>query len=65
MPNIIGEQIPKYVSTQINKRQEAHGSGQDGKERTPEQISYLNSKTAWVKLASGVSLDDKRIQDEN
>ena len=64
MPNIIGEQIPKYVSTQINKRQEAHGSGQDGKERTPEQISYLNSKTAWVKLASGVSLNSKRAGDE-
>ena len=64
MPNIIGEQIPKYVSTQINKRQETHGSGQDGKERTAEQISYLNSKTAWVKLASGVSLEDARIVEE-
>ena len=64
MPNIIGEQIPKYVSTQINKRQEIHGSGQDGKERTAEQIAYLNSKTAWVKLASGVSLEDARIVEE-
>ena len=64
MPNIIGEQIPEYVAKQINKRQKVHGSGTDGTSRTPEQISYLNSKTAWVKLASGVSLDDKRIQDE-
>ena len=54
MPNIIGEQIHDYVAKQINKRQKAHGSGQDGTVRTPEQISYLNSKTAWVKLASGV-----------
>ena len=65
MPNIIGEKIHDYVAKQINKRQEAHGSGQDGNPRTPEYISYLNSKTAWVKLASGVSLDDKRVTKEN
>ena len=64
MPNIIGEQIHDYVAKQINKRQKAHGSGQDGTVRTPEQISYLNSKTAWVKLASGVSLDDARVTEE-
>ena len=64
MPNIIGEPIHDYVAKQINKRQKAHGSGQDGTPRTAEQIVYLNSKTAWVKLASGVSLDNKRIQDE-
>lgn len=64
MPNIIGEPIHDYVAKQINKRQKAHGSGQDGTVRTPEQIAYLNSKTAWVKLASGVSLDDARVTEE-
>ena len=64
MPNIIGEPIHDYVAKQINHRQRIHGSGQDGTERTAEQISYLNSKTAWVKLASGVSLNDSRVTEE-
>lgn len=64
MANIIGEPFKKYVANQINIRQKAHGSGTDGTSRTPEQITYLNSKTAWVKLASGIKVDDKRIQQE-
>jgi len=63
MPNIIGEQIPEFVAKQINKRQNAHGSGVTT-DRTPEEIMYLNSKTAWVKLASGISISDKRASDE-
>ena len=50
---IIGNEIPPYVQTQITKRQEFHGSGV-AKNRTPEQIHYLNSNTSWIKLASGV-----------
>ncbi len=64
MPNIIGEPIPDYVAKQINHRQRIHGSGQDGTVRTAEQIAYLNSKTVWVKLASGVSLNDARVTEE-
>jgi hypothetical protein len=64
MPNIIGESLRPYVQSQIKVRQDAHGSGVNGN-RTPEQLSYLNSKTAWVKLASGISASDKRVQTEN
>ena len=61
MPKIIGEQIRKYVKDQIEVRQAAHGSGTDGTSRTLNQITYLNSKTAWVKLASGVSISEERL----
>ena len=54
MPNIIGEPFLDYVNNQINDRQTAHGS----KSRTSDQLAYLNSKTAWVKLASSVKIDD-------
>ena len=55
MPNIIGEPFPDYVNGQINIRQAAHGSGINTF-RTPDQLAYLNSKTAWVKLASSVKI---------
>jgi hypothetical protein len=64
MPNIIGEAIPEYVEKQIAIRQQAHGSGVSGN-RTPDQLTYLNSKTAWVKLASGVSVESTRMANEN
>ena len=62
MANIIGEPLNRYVINQINQRQKAHGSGVDSyNPRTPEYFSYLNSKTAWVKLASGVNIKSDRI----
>jgi len=64
MPNIIGEPFKPYVASQINIRQKAHGSGTTQNPRTPEYISYLNSKTAWVKLASGISIDTDRTAKE-
>jgi hypothetical protein len=64
MPNIIGEPLRPYVQSQIKTRQDAHGSGVKGN-RTPEQLSYLNSKTAWIKLASGISASGKRTKSEN
>jgi len=64
MPKIIGEQIRKYVKDQIEVRQAAHGSGTDGTPRTLNQITYLNSKTAWVKLASGVRVNPERAKTE-
>ena len=57
MGNVIGEPFKDYVSRQIKKRQEIHGK----KTRTPEEITYLNSTLAWVKLASSVSLTQKRL----
>ena len=62
MPNIIGEPFKPYVSKQINQRQKAHGSGVT-QNRTPEQLTYLNSKTAWVKLASGIKIGSKFPQE--
>ena len=57
MGNIIGESLDDYVGEQIKKRQEIYGSST----RTVEEISYLNSRTAWVKFASGTSMDEKRL----
>jgi hypothetical protein len=61
MPKIIGEKLRDYVVDQIKARQEAHGSGTDGNTRTLNQLTYLNSKTAWVKLASGIKITPERL----
>jgi hypothetical protein len=67
MPNIIGENISAYVQNQINIRQRVHGSGVATdlslETRTPEQLTYLNSRTAWVKLASGIRIGGKYVSD--
>ena len=64
MGKILGEPFKKYVIDQIEQRQLAHGSGTDGNARTLDQITYLNSKTSWVKLASGTRITNERIQEE-
>jgi hypothetical protein len=58
--SIVGEELSGYVQDQITTRQIAHGSGWNG-QRTPEQITYLNSRTAWVKLASGTYLTPEKL----
>lgn len=63
MANVIGEPLLKFVQDQIETRQKAQGSGV-ASYRTPEQISYLNSKTAWIKMASAVEVSSKRIEAE-
>ena len=50
MGDVVGEEFDSFVAKQINVRQKTHGSGFASK-RTPEELSVLNSKTAWVKLA--------------
>jgi hypothetical protein len=56
MANLIGEGFNDYVRKQINHRQTVYGSGvSEG--RTEKDITYLNSRTAWIKVASSVSLD--------
>ena len=57
MGNIVGEPFKDYVEKQIQKRQEIHGKT----EREPQDIVYLNSTLAWVKLASSVSLTEERL----
>jgi hypothetical protein len=61
MPNIIGEEFSSYVCTQINTRQTAHGAGAGGGTRTASELIYLNSKSAWVKFASGIFVEGFRI----
>lgn len=58
MGNLLGEPFYPYVSSQIRARQQIHGKVQ----RTPEEISYLNSSNGWVKLASGVEVDEQRLK---
>ncbi len=49
---IIGESFKEYVNDQIKVRQKTYGS----KNRTPEQLTYLNGRTAWVRLISSVDI---------
>jgi hypothetical protein len=55
MSNIIGEPFNKYVADQVLARQKLHGSAQ----RDNSILSYLNSKTAYIKLTSGVMVQDR------
>lgn len=52
--NVIGEPFNKYVANQVLARQKVHGSAQ----RNNEVLSYLNSKTAFIRLTSGVFVED-------
>lgn len=54
--NLIGEPFKSYVNEQIKARQEVHGKT----ERNLKEISYLNSRNAWIKMASGVILSAKK-----
>ena len=65
MAKIVGEDLKPYVINQIKVRQgnNGHGSGVNDA-RTDSTIKYLNSKTAFVKLASGVYMEKDRISDE-
>ena len=57
MGNIVGESFKDYVANQINLRQKVHGK----QNRSLKEISYLNSRTSWVKLASGVFVEQDRL----
>ena len=58
MGNLLKQPFTRYVREQIEVRQEVHGKSQN---RTPKEISYLNSRNAWVKLSSAIWLEDNRI----
>jgi len=58
--SIIGEPFENYVNTQIEIRQELMGKSSD---RGPEMLAWANAKTAWIKLASGVSLSGSYAED--
>ena len=69
--NIIGEPIIPIIGEQVRLRQEVYGAGynESSVSRSPEVLNYLNNKNAWIKLASGVSLDEnlgkERLKDLN
>ena len=50
--NIVGERLEKYVSEQIKTRQKIYGSIN----RSIDQLQYLNSRNAFVKLVSSVDI---------
>jgi hypothetical protein len=56
MNNVVGQNVERYVNEQINQRQKVHGK----LSRSNSDIQYLNNRNAWVKLASGVFLEDKK-----
>jgi len=58
MGNLLGEPFKEYVRDQIVSRQKVYGK-QTG--RTLDEIQYLNSRNAWIKLASGASMDQERL----
>jgi len=53
---VVGEPFKEYVNDQIVTRQKIYGSGFN-QTRTAQEMSYLNSKTSWVKMASSVSVN--------
>ena len=60
MSDVVGEEFEDYVKNQIIQRQKVHSSGVNNL-RTGDQISYLNSKTSWVKFASAVSVTQEKL----
>jgi hypothetical protein len=60
MGKIVGEKLLPYVANQIEQRQLKHGLIS----RDVEALTYLNSKTAWLKLASAVEITPERLAKE-
>ncbi len=60
--SIIGEEILGYVSDQIQIRQDVQGSGVNNL-RSGGQLSYLNSKTSWIKFASAVYVEESKLKE--
>ena len=55
--NIVGENHKPYVSKQIQIRQEILGQSFRGS----EELSWANSKTAWVRVVSSIDIADQQI----
>ena len=55
--NIIGKPHLQYVQDQIELRQKVLGK----KSKTSSDITWMNGKTSWVKLTSGVNMADQDI----
>ena len=55
--NLIGEPFEDYVNKQIKRRQKIQGESN----RSLDEIQYLSNRNAWIKLASGVSIEEERL----
>ena len=55
--NILGENFIPYVNTQVNIRQEKYATGLNS-DRSIEDITFMNSKTAFARLMSSVEVSD-------
>ena len=55
--NIIGKPHLEYVQDQIKLRQEILGKN----DKTSSDIAWMNGKTAWLKLTSGVDIGNQNI----
>lgn len=55
--NIIGKPHLEYVQDQIKLRQEILGKN----DKTSSDIAWMNGKTSWLKLTSGVDIGDQNI----
>lgn len=55
---IVGEDLKPYVKEQILARQKKLGNTT----KTDEDLVYFNAKSAWVKLASGVSVNETIVK---
>ena len=56
MGNIIGEKFDEFVINQINARQSLYGNGFNSNGLTQSDLLLLNSRNAWLKLASSVNV---------
>lgn len=61
MSNIIGEGFDDYVKKQIDVRQKVLGKTT----RTSEDLVYLNSKTAWLRLVSSININSEYFSKTN
>ena len=57
---IIGEKLKSYVADQIKIRQEKLSPNYI---KTDQDLIYFDAKTAWVKMASGVSIDLDKLKE--
>jgi len=59
--NIIGEPINGTILKQIDDRQSVNGAGYNNNSisRSPEVLNLLNNRNAWIKMASGVSIEEE------
>lgn len=59
MGKIIGESFNPYVADQIKIRQEKLGA----KNLDPNVLAYTTNKTSWLRLSSGVNVDNSKLSE--